>query len=490
MKSNGKIIILLLSMLGSIQMDAQLSLPKILGQGMVLQRGQPVPVWGTANAGEEITVSFNRQLKKTQADNKGNWKLMLDMLQASAEPQKMIIKSKEETIQLNDILVGEVWLCSGQSNMEYSMRKNSKVDVPGGENNWPVKELETAHNKSIRIFLVDRKKMSPDKTHAGWDVAENDALRAFSATGYFFAKKMYEELHVPIGVISAAIPGSRIEPWMPQEAFTALPFFQTQTDSTHKIDGEPGKFYNTMIEPLAPFAVKGFLWYQGESNCFLNERVQYTYKMAALINQWRKLWSNTDLPFYYVQIAPFAYSTSVGERTYTKQSLPEFWEAQELALKIPHTAMIATTDLNFNMENLHPHFKWEIRKRLALCALANNYGRKDILPMGPLFEKMEVQGNKVIISFRFVGKQLINNSGQPPTDFFVAGGDGKYFEADAVIKADKVELSSEKVNIPVTVKYGWDEGFHPNLYNTQGLPAMPFRTNNPLISQFKDYDSR
>lgn len=471
-------------------MNAQLSLPKILGNGMVLQQGQLVPVWGTGNAGEEITVSFGKQIKKTQADNNGNWKLMLDILKASEEPKKLLVKSREETIELDDILVGEVWLCSGQSNMEYSMRKNSKVEVPGGENNWPVKELETAHNKSIRIFLVDRKKMSPDKTHAGWDVAENDALRAFSATGYFFAKKMYQKLHVPIGVISAAIPGSRLEPWMPREAFTALPFFQTQTDSTHKIDGEPGKFYSSMIGPLAPFAIKGFLWYQGESNCFLNERLQYTYKMAALINQWRKIWNNNTLPFYYVQIAPFAYSTSGGEKKYTKQSLPEFWEAQELALQITHTAMIATADLNFNMDNLHPHFKWEIGRRLALCALANNYGKKEILPMGPLFEKMEMQGNKAIISFRFAGKQLMNNSGQPLTDFFVAGADGKYFEADAVIKADKVELSSEKVNNPVTVRYGWDESFHPNLYNAQGLPAMPFRTDNPLINQFKDYDSR
>lgn len=464
---------------------AQLSLPKILGNGMVLQSKQQVPVWGTAKPNDAVVVSFKNQSKKTIADASGNWKIMLDAMPPSATGANMLIASPNEKILLTGILIGEVWLCSGQSNMEYTMRKNSKVEVPGGETNWPVKELETAHNKSIRIFLVDRKKMSPDNAHAGWDIAEGEALRSFSAVGYFFAKKMYEELHVPVGIISAAIPGSRIEPWMPEEAFTALPFFREHTDSTHKIDGDPGKFYSSMIEPLVPFALKGFLWYQGESNCFLNERIQYTYKMEALINHWRKVWHDDRLPFYYVQIAPFEYSKSGGDKTYTKQSLPEFWEAQQLTLKIPYTAIIGTTDLNFNMENLHPHFKWEIGKRLAIAALANDYGKKKMIPMGPTFDKMEIHGNKVIVNFKYAGPQLLNNSGQPPTDFFIAGADGKYQEADAKIAEDKIELSSDKVANPKTVRYGWDEGFHPNLYNKQGLPAMPFRTDNPLINQFK-----
>jgi len=464
---------------------AQLSLPKIIANNMVLQRNQQVPIWGYAKIGEEVTISFNKQEKKTTADNTGNWKIMLDAMPASATPQKLIIATANERIVLDNILVGEVWLCSGQSNMEYSMRKNSKVTIPEGVKDWPVDELQTAHNKNIRIFLTDRKKMKPDPTHAGWDVAEDSALRSFSAVGYFFAKKLYSDLNVPIGVISSAIPGSRIEPWMPREAFTALPFFQNQSDTTHKIDGEPGKFYETMIAPLAPFAIKGFLWYQGESNCFLGERLQYTSKMQALINQWRKIWNDKAMPFYYVQIAPFAYSKQKGNVPYTEESLPEFWEAQAMALKIPNTAMIATTDLNFDLDNLHPHYKWEIGKRLALAALANQYDKKDVLPMGPLFQTMKIKGNVASISFKYTGSGLINKDGQPLNDFTIAGADGKFVPATAVIKNNVVEVSAASIQHPVAVRFGWSEADHANLYNKEGLPAFPFRTDNPLEEKFK-----
>ncbi len=452
---------------------------------MILQRNQQVPIWGYAKAGDVITVAFNKQEKKITADNSGNWKIMLDAMPASATPQKLIIATANEKIELNNILVGEVWLCSGQSNMEYSMRKNSKVTMPEGVKDWPVDELQTAHNKNIRIFLTDRKKMKPDPTHSGWDIAEDSALRSFSAVGYFFAKKIYNELNVPVGIISSAIPGSRIEPWMPREAFTALPFFQNQSDTTHKIDGEPGKFYETMIAPLAPFAIKGFLWYQGESNCFLGERLQYTYKMQALINQWRKIWNDNAMPFYYVQIAPFAYSKQKGNVPYTEESLPEFWEAQTMALKIPNTAMIATIDLNFDLDNLHPHYKWEIGKRLALAALANQYDKKDIVPMGPLYQTMKINGNVVGISFKYTASGLINRDGQPLNDFTIAGADGKFIPATAIIKNNVVEVSAATIQHPVAVRFGWNEAGHANLYNKDGLPALPFRTDNPLEEKFK-----
>ena len=464
---------------------AQLSLPKILGSDMVLQRNKPVPVWGYANVGDDITVQFNHQIKTTKADAQGNWKVTLDALDASFNPEKLMISNGEQTIELKNILVGEVWLCSGQSNMEYSMRKNSKVTVPAGVTNWPVNELESAHNKNIRIFLVDRKKMRPDSTHSGWSVAEDSALRSFSAVGYFFAKELQAQLKVPVGVISSAVPGSRIEPWMPKEAFTALPFFNDQSDSTHKIDGEPGKFYSTMIEPLVPFALKGFLWYQGESNCFLNERLQYTYKMQALINWWRKAW-NGNLPFYFVQIAPYAYSkTKDSVKHYTVESLPEFWEAQTTALKMPSTGMITTTDLNFDLDNLHPHYKWEIAKRLAICALGKAYARRDLVPMGPLFDAMQIQNNQVMLDFKYTGSGLISKDGKPLTDFEIAGVDGKFVPAKAEIKNDMVVVSSNIVANPIAVRFGWNEAAHPNLYNRDGLPALPFRTNNSLKEKFK-----
>lgn len=485
MNGTKKILIIQLFLGLCIAATAQLSLPKVIANNMVLQRGQPVPIWGYAKAGDEITVIFNKQEQKTVTDNTGNWKLMLNAMAASATPQQMIIKTKDNSIVLENILIGEVWLCSGQSNMEYQMRKISKLVMPDSVRNWPVNEVQTAHNKNIRIFLVDRKKMKPDPSHAGWEVAEDSALRAFSAVGYFFAKHLYEELKVPIGMIASSVSGSRIEPWMPREAFTALPFFNDHTDTTHKIDGEPGKFYETMIVPLAPFALKGFLWYQGESNCFLGERLQYSYKMEALINQWRKIWDNNAMPFYYVQIAPFAYSKQKGNVAYTPESEPEFWEAQALVLKIPHTAMIATTDLNFDLDNLHPHFKWDIGKRLALAALHNDYGKKDIVPMGPLYKDMKVEGNKMLISFTYTGKGLSSKDGQALTNFVIAGKEGIFFPAIATIKKDKVEVYAPAVFNPVAVRFGWNEGDHSNFYNKDGLPALPFRTDNPLDGKFK-----
>ena len=457
---------------------AQISLPKILGHDMVLQRNQPVPIWGYASAGEQITVAFASQKKQTIADATGNWKLMLDAMDASSKSRSLTITGKN-TIVLNDVLVGEVWLCSGQSNMEYTMRKNSKVTVPPGKN-WPVDELDHAHNPAIRIFLVDRKKMKPDPTHQGWSVAEDSALRSFSAVGYFFAKKLYEELHIPIGVIGSSIPGSRIEPWAPESAFRQIPFFK----DSNKIDGEPGKFYTTMIEPLAPFALKGFLWYQGESNCFLNDRIEYTYKMEALINNWRTIWNNKDMPFYYVEIAPFAYTSSKGKITYNEQSLPEFREAQALAMQIPHTGMVVTTDLNDSINNLHPHFKWEIGRRLALWALAKDYQIKSIQPSGPIYKDMKVVNDKAIIEFTNIGSGL-EVKGDNLTCFTIAGKDGNFFAASAIIKGDKVIVSSPEVSSPTTVRLGWNEADHPNLYNKNGLPAVPFRTDNPLKAAFK-----
>jgi sialate O-acetylesterase len=469
-----------------LKATAQLSIPKIIAHNMVLQRHQPIPVWGMAKAGDAVTVTFNQQEKKTVADKTGNWKIMLDAMEASATPQQLIIKGSKKTIVLENILVGEVWLCSGQSNMEYTMRKNSKVTMTDSSNNWPVNELQTAHNKNIRIFLVDRKKMKPDPYHSGWDIAADSALRSFSAAGYFFAKKLFEELQVPVGVIASSVPGSRIEPWMPEEAFTALPFFSNQTDSSHQINGEPGKFYQTMIAPLAPFAMKGFLWYQGESNCFLGERLQYTYKMKALINQWRKLWNNDSMPFYYVQIAPFAYSKQKGLVNYTEESLPEFWEAQALALKIPHTAMVGTTDLNFKLDDLHPHYKWEIGKRLALCALANVYDKKNIVFSGPQYQSMTIKGNKIILDFKYTGSGLISKDGKPLKDFTIAIADGRFFPAIATIKNNHIELSAPDISHPVAARFNWNEAGQPNLFNKEGLPALPFRTDNPLNKKFED----
>jgi len=457
---------------------AAIVLPRILGHGMVLQRNKPLTIWGKAAAGEQVSVRFAGQAKKTNADANGNWAVVLSSLKASAQPASMII-SGTNTIQLNDILVGEVWICSGQSNMEFTMRKNSKMAKPDTSTvNSPIDELERAHNPQIRIFLVNRKEqVKPDSLHRGWSVAKDSALRAFSAPGYFFAKELQAKLKVPVGMISAAIPGSAIEPWIPLDGY-ASEFFKT-----YKVSSDNAKFFEPMIRPLAPFGIKGFIWYQGETNCFQNENLEYTYKLEALINSWRKLWNDSDLPFYYTQIAPYYYSKSAGKYPLTKETLPKFWEAQALALKVPHTGMIVTTDLIVNPGDLHPGFKWEIGRRLAQLPLAIDYD-VDVTPTGPFYQSKKVKGNKIELQFNYAAKGLVSNDGKELNQFEVAGSDGKYYPAKAEIKGDKVIVSSDKVKKPANVRFEWNEEGKANLYNSAGLPAMPFRTDSPIVNQF------
>lgn len=469
-------IVLLLLVLAH-PVKGQITLPKVIGHNMILQRNKPVIIWGYASAGEHIIVKFKGQVKEAIADTSKHWQVQLDPLQASEQPAQMVI-SGTNTIVLENILVGEVWLCSGQSNMEYSMRKNGKIVEINKEYKDGEDELTIANNTNIRIFLVNRKLMKPDPDHKGWNIAKDSALRPFSAVGYFFAKELYKELHVPIGMISSAVSGSRIEPWIPAEAFSTSTYFKTS--DTAKISGEPGKFFSTMIQPLAPFVMRGFLWYQGETNCFLSDTIQYAYKMQLLLNSWRRTWKDKSLSFYYVQIAPFYYSSSKQKIPTTMETLPKFREAQSLALKLPHTGMAVITDLVDSLNGIHPPYKAEVGRRLSLWALANDYGKK-VVYSGPVYKNMKVIKNQVEIEFDHCGSGLVSHNGKPLDWFTIAGADGKFVPANAVIKGNKVLVSSTLVSSPVEVHFAWDEAAQPNLFNKEGLPAVPFRTNNPLL---------
>ncbi len=460
--------------------SAEVVLPRILGNNMVLQRDKPVCIWGTAAAGEQVTVDFSGQSRKAAADAQGNWKVMLAPMKASAQGATMTIQGTN-TITLSNILVGEVWICSGQSNMEFTMRKNSKMKRLPMDGQNPIDELEYARNPEIRIFLVNRKQqIKPDPLHKGWEEARDSALRVFSAPGYFFAKELYSRLHVPIGMISSAIPGSAIEPWIPAEAFKASAYFKDK-----KVGNDPGKFYQPMIRPLAPYTIKGFLWYQGETNCFLGERLDYTHKMETLINRWRHDWGSAKLPFYYVQIAPFKYSKSESmKEPRTEQGLPEFREAQTAILKMRHTGVIVTTDLCYNLDDIHPSYKWEIGRRLALQAASKTYGQK-LVADGPIFKKMKVKKNEAVLSFSSVGSGLISKDGKDLSDFLIAGEDKVFVPAHAEIQGDKLIVSAPGVNHPQAVRFAWTETAQPNLFNKEGLPARPFRTDNVLVDKFK-----
>jgi len=456
---------------------ASVTLPQVIGHNMVLQRDKPVHIWGSASPMEEISVRFRGHTVKTLTDAGGHWMLSLPPMHASSQEADMVI-SGTNTIVLHHILTGEVWLCSGQSNMEYTMRKNSKVAktaLPEGFSHSPVDELSYANNDQIRIFLGLRKSMAkvhPD--HEGWSVARDSALRQFSAAAYFFAKKLYKSLHVPIGMIANAIPGSAIEPWLAGTITATDP----ASDALYFDYSRPGKFYPTLVRPLAPFTIRGFLWYQGETNCFMNDSLQYAYKMQALIHQWRTEWADSALPFYYVQIAPFYYSKNKGEYPLDIYTLPKFWEAQALCLQIPHTGMTVSTDLPDNLENIHPPGKWAVGGRLADIALAKIYG-KPIAYSGPTYLRSVIRQDKMELYFTGRDGGLISKDAKPLTYFELAGPDGKYYPAKAVIQSDHIELTCKEVARPVSARFAWTESAQPNLFNKAGLPAMPFRTDNP-----------
>lgn len=474
---------LLLLLFGTVtKTDGKVLLPQILSSNMVLQRDKPVNIWGVADAGELVSVSFAGQVKQTITDANGKWMVVLAALKTSAVPASMVIKGSN-TIVLDNILVGEVWLCSGQSNMEYAMRKIAKVKPPLNKKlGYPVDALEKADNPQIRIFLVNRKQLGkPDSIHKSWSVARDSALKSFSAAGYFFAKELYARLNVPVGVISSAVSGSAIEPWIPAENLQNVEngYFKDQ-----KVGNDPGKFYTPMIEPLTLFALRGFLWYQGETNCFLKENISYSYKMKALIDSWRKAWKGgSSLPFYYVQIAPFNYAATKGKVVLDEYTAPEFWEAQAQLMRVPNTGMVITTDLNDYPDDLHPSYKWEIGRRLALWALANTYHKK-IVYSGPVYKAVTFKGNIAELEFEHIGKGLVSHDGKALDCFMIAGADWKFVPADAVIKNNKVMVSAKGLERPVAVRFGWNEAMRPNLYNKAGLPALPFRTDNPLINQF------
>jgi sialate O-acetylesterase len=235
-----------------------------------------------------------------------------------------------------------------------------------------------------------------------------------------------------------------------------------------------------MIQPLAPFVLSGFLWYQGESNCFLKETDSYTRKMRVLIDNWRQTWNDKSLPFYFVQIAPFYYSRSKDEVIKSEETLPEFREAQTAALQVSNTAMIVTTDLVDDVEDIHPSYKWEVGNRLALVALNKHYGRKKIVSSGPVFKEMKKAGNILKLKFTETGSGLKSRDGNPLTWFSISGADGKFVTASAVIKGNQVWVSAAGISSPVHVRFGWNEAAQPNLVNKEGLPARPFRTDNSI----------
>ena len=445
--------------------SADVRLPKVLGDHMVLQRDKPIAIWGWAESGEAVTVTFGSASASAEAGDDGRWSVQLPPQSTDSKPTDLIVAGANE-IKLADVLVGEVWLCSGQSNMEWPMTRTTH----GKE------EIAAANHPSIRLFNVQGhiNKPAPQDDAAGvWQACTPESVAAFSGVGYHFGQSLSEETGVPIGLIGSNWGGTKIEPWTAKVGLE-------QVDSL-KANAVNGGIYNGMIHPLAPYSMRGAIWYQGESNCLSGDTTIYRDRMLALVKGWQSVFQQDDLSFYFVQLAPFTYAEKFKKRNedLTVESLPRFWDAQTACLEaIPNSGMAVISDITGNVGNIHPGNKRDVGKRLARWALAKNYGKDEVVYSGPMYRSMAVEGGKVTLSFDHVGGGLKSLDGEPLSHFMIAAGDQKFLPAEAVIEGDTIVLRAAGVTTPVAVRCAWHETAIGNFGNAAGLPAVPFRTDD------------
>jgi sialate O-acetylesterase len=496
-------------------LSADIRLPSVIGDHMVLQQDKPITIWGWAEPGEGISLVFAGQRSQTTADSDGRWEVQLKAMKAGKTPYRMtIIGTQSPPINLENILLGEVWVCSGQSNMEWEMQRTHS----------PTPEIHRTDFPQIRLFHVPRNvSVYPlEDVDAEWEVCTPQTIRDFSAVAYYFGRELNQKLGVPIGLISTRWGGTRIEPWTPIPGFQSVSELHHILEEMKSVDKEyrielkkylpvqknwlkttesalsegkkiplqpelplhpqynrqaPTALYNAMIHPLIRFAIRGAIWYQGEAN--RNDGSIYAQKMEALINGWRIVWGLGNFPFYYVQLAPYNYGYLLDDEesdTLDFYRLPLIWEAQLQTLKIPNTGMVVTTDIT-NLYDIHPKNKKDVGYRLSLWARAKTYGQKDLVYSGPKYRSMSVEGNKIRIRFDHVGNGLISLDDRSLSWFEIAGEDRTFHKARAEISGDTVLVWNDKVSGPVAVRLGWYQLATPNLGNKEGLPASPFRTD-------------
>ncbi len=483
----------------------EVTLPAIIGSHMVLQSDHDLPIWGWASPGEEVTVTIGGQEEKTQTDSDGNWNVVLKPIKTGG-PHSMTISGKN-TIKLEDILIGEVWVCSGQSNMEWSVERS----------NNPEEEIKNADYPKIRLFYAEKKitgKPQSDTT-GEWKLCSPEAIPGFTAVGYYFGRHLHKELGVPVGLVQSAWGGTPSEAWTTAESLEAneisKPIIErwdtTIANYPNQIEGYKGQLdewlestsaqeeegvpvagapklprdprgnphrysglFNGMINPLIPFGIRGAIWYQGESNA--SRAFQYRTIFPMMIEDWRKKWDQGDFPFYFVQLANF-------REVYNEprdNDWAELREAQTMTLGLPNTGMAVIIDIG-EAGDIHPRNKQDVGKRLALNALAQVHG-KDLEYSGPMFKSMETKSGKAHLTFDHTTGGLKAVGGSKLKGFAIAGEDKKFVWADAEISGDKIIVSSDQVKKPAAVRYAWDVNPVCNLYNGAGLPASPFRTDD------------
>jgi sialate O-acetylesterase len=496
-------LLLALFSLSATAVSAQVTLPRVLSNHMVVQRGLPVHVWGRAPVGEQVSVTFRGETETAAANELGRFSVYLKP-GAAGGPFEMTVKGAAagatsdaaiaQTITIGDILVGDVWIASGQSNMEFAMRQAATADA----------DLPKADIPEIRLMMVKTKAADypqDDLPTDGWAASTPETARNFSAVAWYFAREIHQREHVPVGVIDSTWGGTVAESWV---RLTALgedaslnPLFASRgkmldhaADTENEIRDEqrqiaeakaagkpipnfpwhpplpswgPGNLWNGMIAPLTPFAIKGVIWYQGESNSALPRYALYDRIMRTLIEDWRRAWAEGPFPFYYVQIAAF------------KSTPLEDWaalrEQQVRTLGLRNTAMAVTIDIG-NPDNVHPTDKVDVGHRLALAARALTYGETGLEFAGPMFREATTEGSSIRAWFDHA--EDLTAKGGEVTSVEVAGRDGKFYPATATIDGETLLATSPDVPRPVAIRYGWANSPQCNLFNGAGLPASPF----------------
>jgi sialate O-acetylesterase len=517
--------------------------PSVISDNMVLQQNTNAPIWGWTSPGETVvvTASWLQQTLSTQADANGKWSVSLKTNKAGAKRYTITIKTSQAKKTIRNILFGEVWLASGQSNMQMPLKGWGSQNVENSE-----AAIANSNFPQIRLFQV-RQNASPHPLNdctGAWLLSAPESATNFSAAAYFFAQKLYDELQIPIGIIHSSWGGTKAQAWLAKENLEALGDFKndirTLKEKYQKFEKEmaafetamnkwgefetydptlnystyvkmykrvlkkwekrnsakenackesddypkpvlPEKFpqflvstlYNAMINPLIPFAVKGVIWYQGESNTIKPR--QYAALFPALISSWREKWGRGDFPFYYVQIAPYRYLTDDEGEKYPAL----IKETQRRVMSsLANVGMVVATDIT-DTSRIHPPNKKDVGERLALWALAKNYERHKMICSGPIYKSMQIESGKIRLLFDFSANGLMAKGGEL-THFEIAGADGKFKKANAYIDKNTVVVSRVDISAPKAVRFGWDDTAQPNLYNKAGLPASPFTTERDL----------
>jgi sialate O-acetylesterase len=460
-------LITLLIFTFSVLTFAQIQLPSFISNNMVLQQNFEAPIWGWADPGTHISITPNwsNTNYQTSADYNGSWFVKITTPSAGG-PYSIIINNDT----LTNVMIGEVWVCSGQSNMQLAMYKTENAE----------EEINNANYPDIRLFYAarDNARLPNKDVYGQWDECTPKVDSTFSAVAYYFGRELYNQLHVPIGLLHFSWGGSTVQAWTNPEVLKTTPegryyleIFKEKIKNTPPGElprnyRDPGANFYGLIAPLIPYGIRGVIWYQGENNVF--EHQLYRNSFETMVKDWRDEWKEGDFPFYFVQLAPYNYSQKLVGAALR--------DAQRRSLDIPNTGMVVTLDIG-NPEDIHPKDKLDVGKRLSLWALAKTYGKENIVYSGPIYKSMKIEDNKIRISFDYVESGLYCK-GDTLKYFTIAGNDKVFHTADAVIENNTIVVSSDEVKNPIAVRFAFGNADEPNLFNKEGLPASTFRTDD------------